>query len=188
MRKISFKLLTQVQLESIETDARTLGQLKSEINSNRNLSGKIRFGEVQLVDRDTKVTYDSLDDAILPATDCIMFVVPKKTKSGAKPDLDSMTFTQLKELAEKLEEEDDNLMFDTDGTAAELYDELNDYYDNLPDVAEEVKTIKDSLIEVTDIINDILPRLDALNIEEATALRVTTNQLQKEIESVTSRV
>ena len=101
MRKISFKLLTQAQLEVLETSARTLGELKAEISRNQRLRGKIAFGEVQLIERETKATFGDIDDAILPATDCIMFVVPRKTKSGA-PDLASMSYTALKAEAQRL--------------------------------------------------------------------------------------
>lgn len=190
MRKISFKLLTQAQLESIDTAARTLGELKAEINRNQRLRGKIAFGEVQLIERETKATFGDIDEAILPATDCIMFVVPRKTKSGAiLADLATMSLAQLKEHAQKLMDEDDDLYFDIDGvTAAELYDELYNHYERNPEVAEEIKGLVEDLVKVTDIINVVIPKLEALNIEEVTALRVTTNELQREIETVATSV
>jgi len=189
MRKISFKLLTQAQLLVLETNARTLGELKAEISRNSQLRGKIAFGEVQLIERETKATFGDIDEAILPATDCIMFVVPRKTKSGAiLTELAAMSFVDLKAHAEKLMDEDDDLCFDLDVPAADLYDALLDHYERNPEVAEEIKGLVEDLVKVTDIINIVIPKLEALNIEEVTALRVTTNDLQREIEAVSSTV
>ena len=80
-RIVKLKLLTQVSLVSIETDVRTLEQFKA-LPEVEKLD--IKWNQSKLIDRATKNSID-LDSALLPAIDCIIFVTPTKTESGATP-------------------------------------------------------------------------------------------------------
>lgn len=73
-RTVQLKLTTQKDLVKHETEARTFGELKAEIKN-------IKWDGMRVVERSTKNTL-TLDDAILPATDFILFVVPEKVKAG----------------------------------------------------------------------------------------------------------
>lgn len=78
-RIIKLKLLTQVSLVAIETGARTLGEFK-ELPEVQKLD--LKWNQIKLIDRATKNSID-LDGALMPAIDCIIFVTPTKTDSGA---------------------------------------------------------------------------------------------------------
>jgi hypothetical protein len=82
-RKIMLKLLTQQQLEVIETNARTFGEFKEEVMKSKELASKMsNFKGVQFIEKRTKAAFGQLDDAVLPATECVLFVMPMQTKSG----------------------------------------------------------------------------------------------------------
>ena len=76
-RTIKLKLLTKLALETVETSARTFGELKAEI-----ASLGIDWNSSKLIDRASKASFE-MDDSVLPATDAIMFVMPTKSKAGA---------------------------------------------------------------------------------------------------------
>jgi hypothetical protein len=78
MRTIKFKLLTQVELVSIETNAATFGELKSEDAVKRL---EIDWTSSKLIGKTSKVSYD-LNESVLQQSDTIFFVTPTKTKSG----------------------------------------------------------------------------------------------------------
>jgi S-adenosylmethionine:tRNA-ribosyltransferase-isomerase (queuine synthetase) len=73
-----FKLLTQSGLLKIESSARTFGELKEEPELKKL---NIDWSSSKLIDKDSKVSFD-LDESVLPAIKCLMFVTPTKTKSG----------------------------------------------------------------------------------------------------------
>lgn len=77
-RKLRLKIGLQAQLMDITTDVRTFGEFKS-LPQVQELS--IDWGQNKLIDRETKNSFD-IDEAILPAIESILFVVPSKTKSG----------------------------------------------------------------------------------------------------------
>ena len=104
MRKISFKLLTQNQLVSIDTNARTFGELKEAV-SNSGLEGVVTFGDNQFLERVTKASFGQIDEALLPQGDCIFFVLPLKTKSGS--DLDNMSYQELRSYGSFLNKTED---------------------------------------------------------------------------------
>lgn len=76
-RTIKLKLLTKLKLETIETSARTFGEFKAEITEL-----DIDWTSSKLIDRASKASFD-LDEAVLPAVDAVMFVMPTKSKAGA---------------------------------------------------------------------------------------------------------
>lgn len=108
MRKIKFKLLTQTQLEVLETSARTFGELKEEMAAHAVLSS-VNFNNSQLIERSTKVAYQNIDGAVLPPVDCIMFQADTKTNSGCDlPTVESlkeMGYNELRTLGSKLNKE-----------------------------------------------------------------------------------
>lgn len=92
-----FKLTTQVMLESLESNARTFAELRTDIQ-NSHLADKIVFGEVkemrggqewvktiQLIEKTTRASFGKIDDAILPQGDTVMFfVLPFEHKGGSE--------------------------------------------------------------------------------------------------------
>ena len=79
MRTIKVKVLTQSELVKVETAARTFGEFKKEAAV---AELGIDWTSAKLIDRASKATYE-VDEAVLPATDAIMFVMPTKSKAGA---------------------------------------------------------------------------------------------------------
>jgi hypothetical protein len=72
------KLLTQDMPVKIETDARTLGELKN-VPEVKRLS--IDWNNTKVINKADKASFE-LDESILPAIECWLFITPTKTKSG----------------------------------------------------------------------------------------------------------
>lgn len=119
MTKFKFKLTTQVQLEHLESNARTLGELKTAI-SNSPLGEKISFERkkelregvewiktIKLVEKNTLAEFGAFDEAVLPAGDVILFfVTPMKHKGGAiDMDVEDLSESSYDNMLEVLEEE-----------------------------------------------------------------------------------
>lgn len=79
LRTLKIKVLTQSELVKVETAARTFGEFKKEAVV---AELGIDWSSAKLIDRASKATYE-VDEAVLPATDAIMFVMPTKSKAGA---------------------------------------------------------------------------------------------------------
>lgn len=77
-RVVKLKLMTQQALVSIETGVRTFEEFKAlpEV-----IAMNLQWDQITLIDRATRNTI-SLDGALLPNIDCLLFVQPTKTKSG----------------------------------------------------------------------------------------------------------
>lgn len=110
-RLFKFKLLTQVQLERFETDARTYAELVAAIEADPIMSTKISFRKqrinedgkdydvsVKLIEKVTLVEYGDIPEATLPAGEALFFVTPTKTKAGA---IDVLTTEELQEMGYK---------------------------------------------------------------------------------------
>ena len=78
-RVLKLKVLTQSELVKVETSARTFGELKKEAVV---AALGIDWSSAKLIDRASKASFE-VDEAVLPATDAIMFVMPTKSKAGA---------------------------------------------------------------------------------------------------------
>lgn len=78
-RVVKLKLMTQQALVAIETGVRTFEEFKAlpEVQALN-----LQWDQIALIDRATRNTI-SLDGALLPNIDCLLFVQPTKTKSGA---------------------------------------------------------------------------------------------------------
>ena len=73
-RKVTLKLTSQKDLVVHESEARTYGDLQKELPN-------IKWDGMRVVERSSKNTLQA-DDALLPAGDFLLFVVPEKVKSG----------------------------------------------------------------------------------------------------------
>lgn len=132
-RKIRLKLLSQTKIETIETNARTYGELVSLIESDSELNSKVFSGgdDIIMIDRDTKVEYGNIDNAILPATDCIMFIQPAKTKSGcdfefSSSEISNMNYNEIRSYGSKLNKTF-NANIDLSGNTAEVKGKVFSY-------------------------------------------------------------
>jgi len=74
-RTIKLKVDTQTKLISHVTSASTLGELKNELPN-------INWKNTSIIDRASNLGLP-LDNSPLPTNDCILFVMPMKSKSGA---------------------------------------------------------------------------------------------------------
>lgn len=192
MRKIKFKLLTRTELVTVETDARTFGQLKTQITANKELKALIQFGNNQFIERDTKVAYGALEDALLPVGDCFMFVIPMKTKSGCDlPSVDSleeMGYSELRSLGSKLNKEN-GAAIDLSGKRVDILDRIATWLeDNNPEVdSSNLGELADDIMENANAIIESAAELKKMKLsaaEEPVALKITLTQLQKEAEEL----
>lgn len=89
-RNVTLKLTTQKDLIVVESDARTFGELKKQLTN-------IKWDGMRVVERTTKNTLQ-MDDAVLPATDFVLFLVPEKVKSGAvkKINVETASYNDLR--------------------------------------------------------------------------------------------
>ena len=89
-RQVTLKLTTQKDLIKHESEARTFGELKAELKN-------VKWDGMRVVERSSKNTLQ-MDDAILPATDFILFLVPEKVKAGAekKFDVEKASYNELR--------------------------------------------------------------------------------------------
>ena len=78
-RVLKLKVLSQSELVKVETAARTFGELKKE---EAVMALDIDWTSAKLIDRASKASFE-IDEAVLPATDAVMFVMPTKSKAGA---------------------------------------------------------------------------------------------------------
>ena len=88
MRKISIKSQQSDEIIHHESEARTLGELKEE------MEGKIRFNDTRCIIKGSKATLE-FDDSLLPEGEFVMFVYPQKSKGGDDA-YDSMSFNELR--------------------------------------------------------------------------------------------
>ncbi|MHA1199671.1 MAG: hypothetical protein ACTSQF_10125 [Candidatus Heimdallarchaeaceae archaeon] len=95
-RKVTLKVTSQKDLIKIESDARTFGELKKGVK-------EVKWDGMRVVERSTKNTLD-MDEAILPAGDFTLFLVPEKVKSGGNKkagkkklkDVDGASYNDLR--------------------------------------------------------------------------------------------
>jgi hypothetical protein len=150
MRKIKFKLLTQSKLVSVETNARTFADLQTEIQQNPQLKDVVVFGKSQFIDNATKAQYGNIPDAVLPATDCLFYVVPTETKSGCDlPAVEEMSYMDLRSLGSKLNHEN-GASIDLTGKRSDILPRVVEFLEKEEEFKEEHK--EDFPISVEDAI------------------------------------
>jgi CRISPR/Cas system CSM-associated protein Csm2 small subunit len=130
MRTIKLKLLTQTALEVVETSARTFGEFKSEIS---NLG--IDWTSAKLIDRATKASFE-IDEAVLPSTDAVMFVMPTKSKAGA-----NLGYKEVKQLIKEYKDNGGIVPFNYTQATTE---QLNKFWDSIKSIEEVIEETKDS--------------------------------------------
>lgn len=202
MRTFKFKLLTGNALFPLETNARTMGDLRAEIRANSELVRKFDLNpgsdlsEINLIDRATRISYQ-LDDAVLPTTDTIFFVSFTKSKGGAyipgmHEDLEEYTFSELKELQQLLNEQYGATV--RGGNKTQLLESLGDfYYEKLEEEAADALPSEDEFVDLSlverlglcaIIISDTAQKLQDREIGEELADYVTMKQLNEESERI----
>ena len=192
MKTFKFKLLTQTSLETLVTNAVTFGELKAEIKSNPSLSAKINFSSSQLIERNTKVSYKDIDEAILPSTDAIFFVNPVKTKSGLVgiEEVRDMGYNQLRTLGSSLNKEH-NAGIDLSGKAAEISDRICAWLEDQVEEEEgtskeEVQELVEQLVATAQLLSEKVANLRFS--EEALAVKVTLAELEEEAQNLAQRL
>ncbi len=199
MRTFKFKLLTSNVLFPLETEARTMRDLRTEIRSNRELMQKFDvnpssdLSELNLIDRSSRTSYQ-LDDAVLPQTDTIFFVSFTKSKGGGyvpgmNEDLDELTKSDLMELADLLNEEYGGKI-DTAGVTKEelIYDLLEYYSTTGKDLADDTPegedffelNLSEKLILCAAIITNVADKIIEQGPGPEVVSGVTREQLEQE--------
>jgi len=168
-RVVKLKLLTQQDVITVKTSARTRGELCSELSSYG-----INWGSVKLIDRATHDTYE-LDEAVLPAIDCLLFVVPIKTKSGV-----DLSYREVKEKIKEYKENGGDVPFNYTHATTE---ELNGFWNSI--TKKPMKSATKTITKNSD--NVVIKNSEA--IEKNTLVDYTTKkELQAEVEDLARRV
>ena len=186
MRNISLKLLTQRNIEIVSTDATTFGGLKAAIGRNTNLNGKIAFGDVQFIERNSKAVFGDIEDATLPEGDLIMFVVPKKTKSGMDcPDFDNMTKLELVKFADNL-----NNNYGADIDTTETFEYIQEQIEEFIDDYVEPSDTQEKLYSIADTLRDLAVQVEGIadKFPEQRELGGIQDILQQEAEAIAKLV
>ena len=203
-----FKLLTQGNLFTYETNARTFGEFKEEIRTSSDLRSKFGvsdssdLSELHLIERSTKTSY-VVDSAVMPSTNALFFVSLTKSKGGAMFGESffsrDMSEDDTDELAEYLNEQYDAEIDTLLNTKEEVLDQIEDFYAAQKAEEEEVripKTIdlrtmssKEKLEAVADLLLNISLQLDDdADITGVCIEGVTFEQLEKEADEIYSKL
>ena len=172
MPTYKFKLLTQGDLFTYETEARTLGEFRNEIKNSADLCTKFGvrsssdMSEIHLIERSTKTSY-IMDNAVLPTNNALFFVSLSKSEGGVFGESffsRDLNYDDLVELAEYLEVQYGagfsyspcDMSYDS------LYEEIEEFYKEQNSKEEERIEIdfndlstKEKLEAVADILLDI---------------------------------
>lgn len=180
-RIIKLKLLSQTELVKIETSARTLGDFKAEPSVK---ALNIDWNSSQLVDKVTKATFN-LDEAVLPAVDCIIFHFPTKTKSGA------WDYKSAKAEIKNLKEKGVEIPFNyTQATTTMLVDFVTEYYSRETVVISttKVETVNPILEKQKSVISDLTSKLDNSISKNTIVEVITKDDLQSEYNSIKDKL
>ena len=182
MRKVTLKLTTQKDLIVVETNARTFGELKKELKN-------VKWDGMRVVERSTKNTLE-MDEAILPATDFVLFLVPEKVKAG-RFDSKSASYNELRSHLAFLNKMKDAKL-SLDGKVDELRERVIKYYSE-DNVAEEVETADPILIiegcreKINDAIDLIIENINKGVCQEDTEeyiIKLTASDLDTEVNEI----
>lgn len=185
-RTITLKLTTQKDLVVRESEARTFGELKADLSD-------IKWDGMRVVERTSKNTLQ-MDDAILPATDVLLFVVPEKVKSGAV-DVETATYNELRSEISRLNKQED-AGIPIEGKVDELRNGLREYYEGtdtpdefLPMEAEEATVTEILTIcknQINDAIDTLIKTLDSESLcdDEEYVIKTTVKDLENEVSEI----
>ena len=181
-RVIKLKVLTSTNVVTINTNVRTFGEFK---NLPEVKSLGIDWSSAKLIDRATKASFE-LDEAVLPAVDCIMFHTPTKSKAGA--DWSKVAYKECKAEIKKLRDSGVYIPFNyTQASTSDLQKFLNDYYfANEPTQIEDVVEGEEDEVEV--LIETIQDLLNTLKSKVASRIYVEEEDCIDEDEIVTDMV
>lgn len=183
-RTVTLKLTTQRDLVKHESSARTFAELKKELSN-------ISFNGMKVIERTKKVTLEA-DDAVLPATDFMLFLVPQKVKSGAVEhldDIDAASYNELRSHGSYLNSVK-NANLNLSGGTQDLRDTIADYYKGQTDeVDESVVIIEEARASVNRVFDNLIfvlqNRGDDPDVEEDDIVIKTTMQdLDNEIAEI----
>lgn len=185
-RTVTLKITTQKNLITFESSARTFGELKAE-------RPDIKWDGMRVVERVTKNTLQ-VDDAILPATEFLLFVVPEKVKSGAEStfDVDKASYNELRSHISFLNKMKDAGL-SLDGKIDELRATLNKYYKKAgKTVPEGIEALVDKIEESRVSINTAVDSLiEAVKNGDVSAvdtteyvIKTSVDDLEKELNEI----
>jgi hypothetical protein len=190
-RKVTLKLTTQKDLVVRESEARTFGELKSEFSD-------IKFDGMRVVERSTKNTLQ-MDDAILPATDFVLFVVPEKVKSGYHMpviDVETASYNELRSYISTLNKIK-NANIPINGKIENLRNGLRQYLkgtetpDDLKPVVEEATSIeiiqecKNQINRAIDTLIEVVEKASATSVPaEEYVIKTTLKDLENEVDEI----
>ena len=184
-RNVTLKLTTQKDLVVVESDARTFGELKRELTN-------IKWDGMRVVERSTKNTLQ-MDDAVLPATDFILFLVPEKVKSGAKIDIDNSNYNDLRSHISMLNKVK-NAGLSMDGKVDELRKTLKKYYKQTPaettnselaQTADPIATIEECRVKINEAIDTIIANANFRSVDKTEyIIKTSIKDLEEEVSEI----
>ena len=191
-RLVTLKLTTQKDVIKHESAARTFGELKKELNG-------VKWSGMRVVERTKKITLQH-SDAVLPATDFVLFLVPEKVKSGLGKGLkklkniDSASYNDTRSHISFLNKVKDAGIA-MDGGVGELRARLNSYYGKdtaapIESIASAVEVIEGHRVGINKAIDAIVAAAQAgpQVVEDTTEYLVKTSvdDLENEISELKS--
>ena len=193
MRKISFKLLTQGRPVSIQSAARTFADLQQEIQTNPELKDVIIFGKSQFIDNASKAQYGTIPEAVLPATDCLFFVVPTETKSGCRlpslAEVEEMSYAELRTVGSKLNKEN-GAAIDLTGKRSDILPRVVDFLSSVAQKKEEVEeypSVADAIVEHAQKIIELVNEWKVSKVkEEEVFFKLTLSEVETEANRLAS--
>jgi hypothetical protein len=185
-RTVTLKLSTQRDLVTHESSARTFAELKQE------LSGIVNFDNVKVIERSKKVTLEA-DDAILPATNFMVFVVPQKVKSGSVEtlnDINTATYNELRSHGSYLNKSE-NAGLDLSGNTEQIRTNIMDYYMSntnvTPSVDDTVVLVEEArafVNETFDTLIELLSNKENQQDEGNIVMKLTMEDLNEELNKI----
>ena len=197
-RTIKLKLLTQSGLVKIESSARTFSELKQDALIKKL---EIDWDHTKLIDKATRNVVSDLEDSVLPAIDCILFVTPNQTKSGAE-----LPYKEVKVKIKEYKENGGEVPFNyTQSTTKKMNDFWNKVKNQKPVESQEVEKVSDDLVKDESFIEKLAgsiasklgfskktedvetkeeePIIPSIPLEDIAEV-ITNQELQDEVESL----
>ena len=183
-RTIKLKVLTSTQVVTIETGIRTFGEFKA-LPQVEELG--IDWSSCKVIDRATKASFE-LDEAVLPAINCILFQTITKSKAGM--DWATADYQECKEEIKALKEEGVKIPFNyTHASTDTLREFLSDFYaeeEDLVDITEkdDVETIIATIENLLEILKVKASFLSDTEDAEELVDAVTVDDLEDEFAEI----
>jgi len=192
-RKVTLKLTSQKDLIHAESDARTFGELKKDLSN-------VKWSGMRVVERSTKNTLQR-EDAMLPAGEFVLFLVPEKVKSGMSKkklkNIATASYNDLRSHASYLNKSK-NAGIALSGGTEQLRSAVQNYYNNLNParaVAEptndadgdRIAAIEAARTKINEAIDTIIANAgSATVVEDATEylIKTSVDDLENEIQDI----